>query len=90
MRISQPVQPPIVWCLTSHLIGNVVNEAEVESETFQGIVVGKGQNPRLRGREETIVREGGRAGAERDVPGEKGECNRALTDEHSCFVLITF
>jgi len=73
MRISHPVQTPMVWCLMSHLIENVVNEAEVETKVIQESVAGDGQNPRYRGRGEIVRRDRG-AGAERDVPVAKGDC----------------
>ena len=63
------------WCLMSHLIGNVVNEAEVETKAIQASVVGDAQDPRYQGQEETIVRKGPGAGAERDVPVGKGDCD---------------
>lgn len=79
MRISHhPVQTPMVWCLMSHMIGNVVNEAGVEIRDSQESVVGDDQDPRYRGRGETIaiVRgDRGAAGAERDVLVVKGDSN---------------
>jgi hypothetical protein len=77
MRISHPVRTPMIWCLMSHLIGNVVSEAEVETKAIQESVGRDGQNLRYRGQEETIVPVRGDrgAGVERDVPGEKGDCN---------------
>ena len=60
----------------SHVIGNVANEAEVETKAIQESVVGDAQNPRYRGRGE-IVKEIRGAGAERDVPVAKGDCNWA-------------
>jgi len=74
-RIGHPVQTPMVWCLMFHLIGNVVNEAEVEMKDIQEIVVRDGQNPRYLGRGETIAREDRGAGAERDVLVVRGDCN---------------
>jgi len=65
----------------SHLVGNVVNEAKVETKTES--VVGEGQDPRYRGRGETIVRKDRGAGAERDDPVGKGDCNGA---EHCLFL----
>jgi hypothetical protein len=65
----------MAWCLMSHRIWNVVNEAEVEMKAIHESVVGDGQDLLYRSREETIVREDRGAGAERDVLVEKGDCN---------------
>jgi hypothetical protein len=73
MRIGHPVQMLMVWCLMSHLIGNVENEAEVEIKVNQESVVRDGQDLRYRGRGEIIVTKdrGAGAGAERDVFGRE-------------------
>ena len=75
MKIGHPVQTHMVWCSMSLLTGNVVSEAEVEIKATQESVVRDGQNPRYRGRGETIEREdrGAGAGAERDGFGREGE-----------------
>ena len=57
MRIGHPVLTPTVWCLMSHLIGNVANEAEVAIKGIQESVVRDGQDLRYQGRGETIARE---------------------------------
>ena len=75
MRISLRVQTPMVWCLMSHLVENVANEAEVEIKGIQESVVRGVQNPRYRGRGETIAREDRGAGAERDVSVVRADCN---------------
>ena len=82
MRIGHPVRTPMVWCLMSHLIGNVVNEAEVEMKATQESVVEDDQNLLFRGQEETIAKEDQGAGAERDVLVVKGDPNRALSAVH--------
>ena len=73
MRIDH-VQTPMVWCLMSRPIGNVVSGAEVETKAIQESAVGNGQDPHSRGRGK-IVREDPGAGAERDVPVAKEGCN---------------